>query len=44
MDIYFIGFGVKKRMFKILAGFKLYYGYYFVNCIMRYIAKEVKVY
>jgi hypothetical protein len=44
MDIYFIGFGVKRRVFKTLAGFRLCHGYYFINYIMGNIAKEAKVY
>jgi len=43
VDIYLIGFGVKRRVFKTLAGFELCHGYYSVNCTMGSVAKEVKV-
>ena len=44
MDIYFIGFSVKREVFKTLAGFRLYYGYYSINYIIGNIAKKAKVY
>ena len=44
MDIYLIGSSVKRRVFKTLAGFKLYYSYYSANRTMGSIAKEAKVY
>lgn len=44
VDIYFIGFSVKKRVFKILASFRLYYSYYFINYIISSIAEKAKVY
>jgi len=44
IDIYFIGSGVKRRVFKTLSGFGLYYSYYLANCIINSIAKEAEVY
>ncbi|XTI84380.1 hypothetical protein V2W45_1226024, partial [Cenococcum geophilum] len=44
IDIYLIGSGVKRRVFKTLSGFRLYYSYYLVNYIINSIAKEVEVY
>ncbi len=44
MDIYFISFGVKKRVFKTLSGFSLCHSYHLANYIMGSIAKEAKVY
>jgi hypothetical protein len=44
VDIYFIGSGVKRRVFKTLAGFRLCYGYYSINYTIGSIAEEAKVY
>ena len=44
VDIYLIGSSIKRRVFKILAGFGLYYSYYSINCTIGSIAEEVKVY
>ncbi|XTI91442.1 hypothetical protein V2W45_1249303, partial [Cenococcum geophilum] len=43
IDIYLIGFRVKRRVFKMLFGFRLCYSYYLVNRIINSIAKEVEV-
>jgi len=44
VDIYLISSGIKKRVFKTLAGFRLCYSYYSVNYTIGSVAKEVKVY
>ena len=44
INIYFMGSKVKRRVFKILSGFRLYYSYYITNYIINNIAKEAKVY
>ena len=43
IDIYLIGFSVKRRVFKTLLGFKLCYGYYLANRIIGSIIEEVEV-
>ncbi|XTI90540.1 hypothetical protein V2W45_1245615, partial [Cenococcum geophilum] len=43
IDIYLISSRVKRRVFKTLSGFRLYYGYYLVNRIINSIAKEAEV-
>ena len=43
IDIYLIGFGVKKRVFKTLFGFGLYHSYHLANCIINSIAEEAEV-
>ncbi|XTI92818.1 hypothetical protein V2W45_1198366, partial [Cenococcum geophilum] len=42
VDIYLIGSSVKRRVFKILLGFRLYYSYYLVNYIIGSIIEEVE--
>ena len=44
IDIYLIGSRVKRRVFKTLSSFRLYYGYYLANYIINSIAKEAEVY
>ncbi|XTI87265.1 hypothetical protein V2W45_1203088, partial [Cenococcum geophilum] len=44
VDIYLIGSGVKRRVFKTLSGFRLCYSYYSANRIINSIAKEVERY
>jgi hypothetical protein len=44
VDIYLIGSSIKRRVFKILAGFRLYYSYYSTNYTIGSITEEVKVY
>ena len=44
MDIYLIGSSIKRRVFKTLAGFGLYYSYYSINYTIGSITKEAKVY
>ncbi|XTI90496.1 hypothetical protein V2W45_1242439, partial [Cenococcum geophilum] len=44
IDIYLIGFKVKRRVFKTLFSFRLYYSYYLANYIINSIAKEAEVY
>ncbi|XTI90429.1 hypothetical protein V2W45_1245614, partial [Cenococcum geophilum] len=44
IDIYLIGSRVKRRVFKTLSGFRLYYSYYLVNRIINSIAKKVEIY
>ena len=44
IDIYLIGSSVKRRVFKTLAGFRLYHSYYSTNYTIGSITKEVKVY
>ena len=39
-----MGSRVKRRVFKTLSGFRLYYGYYLANCIINSIAKEAEVF
>ena len=43
MDIYLIGFRVKRRVFKTLFNFGLCYSYYLVNRIINSITKEAEV-
>ena len=44
IDIYLMGSGIKRRVFKILADFKLCYSYYSINYTIGSITKEAKVY
>jgi len=39
-----VGSRVKRRVFKTLSSFRLYYGYYLANRIINIIAKEAEVY
>ena len=43
VDIYLIGSGVKRRVFKTLACFRLCHGYHSANRTMGSIAEEAKV-
>ncbi|XTI93488.1 hypothetical protein V2W45_1251009, partial [Cenococcum geophilum] len=44
VDIYLIGSRVKRKVFKTLSGFRLYYSYYSANYIINSIAKEAERY
>ncbi|XTI92877.1 hypothetical protein V2W45_1248665, partial [Cenococcum geophilum] len=44
IDIYLIGSRVKRRVFKTLSGFRLYYSYHLANHIINSITKEAERY
>ncbi|XTI86080.1 hypothetical protein V2W45_1230156, partial [Cenococcum geophilum] len=44
VNIYLIGSSVKRRVFKTLAGFRLYYSYYSANYTIGSITEEVKIF
>ena len=43
LDIYLIGFSIKRQVIKTLLGFRVYHSYHQANQLMGKITKEVEV-